>query len=446
MKKILALVLVALMLVSGLALAEERPYMRQIHQNTYVHTLFITHESYPEIRLSPSYLSSMMSGFSEPWVIRFDAPANAQIASFDVTECSCIDENQSIQYAYQAMDSYSFESLLNNCENDDYIIADGSAGYAAYVEPGRKSAYGLVGLPEISKSAKLYISIYRDDFMSSDTDERRAEILAEMIVAEAQRVMNAKKVQQEADFWVTNDYRGFKMPSLDHGSDMLVFDFPTLPVLTESGTTVETEAYLYALEDNRAYLTAAADGVSIDVTVELKTNSTPAYRKEEDPENYTTVMLSDGSQFEVHCYEMKEKGETSLVYCSKLLANDAGYGKDEPFYLQFTFDGHYMKWKSYEEITALLETVMKGVSFSDVNEDPYVPGADVMESEVEEPAAAEPAAAPETGWVCASCNTGNSGNFCSNCGAKAPETGWICANCNTENEGNFCSNCGAKKP
>ena len=60
MKKILALVLVALMLVSGLALAEERPYMRQIHQNTYVHTLIITHESYPEIRLSPSYLSSMM--------------------------------------------------------------------------------------------------------------------------------------------------------------------------------------------------------------------------------------------------------------------------------------------------------------------------------------------------------------------------------------------------
>ena len=210
------------------------------------------------------------------------------------------------------------------------------------------------------------------------------------------------------------------MPSLDHGSDMLVFDFPTLPVLTESGTTVETEAYLYALEDNRAYLIAAADGGSLGVTVELKTNSTPAYRKEEDPENYTTVMLSDGSQFEVHCYEMKEKGETSLVYCSKLLANDAGYGKDEPFYLQFEFQGRYMKWKSYEEITALLETVMKGVSFSDVNEDPYVPGADVMESEVEEPAAVEPAAAPATGWVCASCNTGNSGNFCSNCGAKKP--------------------------
>lgn len=446
MKKILALMLVALMLVSGLALAEERAYMRQIHQNTYVHTLFITPESYPEIRLSPAYLSSMRSGYSEPWVIRFDAPDNAQIASFDVKECSCIDENQNIQYAYQAMESSSFESLLNNCENDDYIVADGSAGYAAYVEPGRKSAYGLVGLPEISKSAKLYISIYRDDFMSSDTDERRAEILGEMITAEAQRVMNTKKVQQEADFWATNDYRGFKMPSLDHGSDMLVFDFPTLPVPTESGSTVETEAYLYKLADNRAYLTAAAGDFSIDVDVELKTYSQAVHNKEDEPENCATVTLSDGSQFDIYCYEMTEEGETSLVYCSKLLANDAGYGKDEPYYLEFTLNGHYVKWKSYEEITALLETVMQGVSFSDVNEDPYVPGAVVEESAVAEPTVAEPAAAPASGWVCASCSAENSGNFCTNCGAKAPETGWVCANCNSENEGNFCPNCGAKKP
>ena len=89
---------------------------------------------------------------------------------------------------------------------------------------------------------------------------------------------------------------------------------------------------------------------------------------------------------------------------------------------------------------------MKGVSFSDVNEDPYVPGADVRESEVEETAVVEPAAAPATGWVCANCNTENSGNFCSVCGAKVPEAGWVCANCNTENSGNFCSNCGAKAP
>ena len=59
-------------------------------------------------------------------------------------------------------------------------------------------------------------------------------------------------------------------------------------------------------------------------------------------------------------------------------------------------------------------------TFSDVNEDPYVPGADVEEPAAEAPAAEAPAAAPASGWVCASCNTGNSDNFCSNCGAKKP--------------------------
>ena len=105
---------------------------------------------------------------------------------------------------------------------------------------------------------------------------------------------------------------------------------------------------------------------------------------------------------------------------AELVSFGVSYGKDSPYDLEFTLDDHYYKWKSLEEIAALLETVMKGVSFSDINEDLCVPGADVRESEVEAPAVVEPAAAPATSWVCASCNTGNSGNFCSNCGAKKP--------------------------
>ena len=48
-------------------------------------------------------------------------------------------------------------------------------------------------------------------------------------------------------------------------------------------------------------------------------------------------------------------------------------------------------------------------------------------------------------WKC-SCGAENSGNFCTNCGAKKPESStWKCS-CGTENSGNFCTNCGAKKP
>ena len=58
------------------------------------------------------------------------------------------------------------------------------------------------------------------------------------------------------------------------------------------------------------------------------------------------------------------------------------------------------------------------------------------------------AAADDGGWTCTSCGqTGNTGNFCSNCGAAKPAEDWTCTSCGQKgNTGNFCSNCGAAKP
>ena len=67
-------------------------------------------------------------------------------------------------------------------------------------------------------------------------------------------------------------------------------------------------------------------------------------------------------------------------------------------------------------------------------------------------AAAQPSAAPQTaapqaaGGMCACGQGGNTGKFCSNCGAPQPSAdGWTCT-CGTVNKGKFCSNCGGKKP
>lgn len=50
-------------------------------------------------------------------------------------------------------------------------------------------------------------------------------------------------------------------------------------------------------------------------------------------------------------------------------------------------------------------------------------------------------------WVCESCGlSGNTGNFCTSCGAARPVLAWNCLNCGQSgNTGNFCSNCGAAK-
>lgn len=51
------------------------------------------------------------------------------------------------------------------------------------------------------------------------------------------------------------------------------------------------------------------------------------------------------------------------------------------------------------------------------------------------------------GWTCSCGNSGNSGKFCSECGAKRPAKAgsWTCK-CGNECTGKFCSNCGASKP
>ena len=55
--------------------------------------------------------------------------------------------------------------------------------------------------------------------------------------------------------------------------------------------------------------------------------------------------------------------------------------------------------------------------------------------------------APQSaGWTCACGVTGNTGKFCSECGAPQPSAdGWTCT-CGTVNKGKFCQNCGGKKP
>ncbi|MBR6503683.1 MAG: SPFH domain-containing protein, partial [Firmicutes bacterium] len=57
------------------------------------------------------------------------------------------------------------------------------------------------------------------------------------------------------------------------------------------------------------------------------------------------------------------------------------------------------------------------------------------------------ASQPANSWKC-TCGAVNTGNFCTQCGAKKPEAsedGWTCS-CGAVNKGKFCSECGAPKP
>jgi len=52
-------------------------------------------------------------------------------------------------------------------------------------------------------------------------------------------------------------------------------------------------------------------------------------------------------------------------------------------------------------------------------------------------------------WKCPKCgHKGNTGKFCTECGAKKPEAegAWVCPSCGAKNTGKFCTECGAPKP
>ena len=67
------------------------------------------------------------------------------------------------------------------------------------------------------------------------------------------------------------------------------------------------------------------------------------------------------------------------------------------------------------------------------------------------PAAPAPQPAAPAGWSCTCGQTGITGKFCPECGAKKPEPksaagSWKCPSCGATVTGKFCPECGTKKP
>ena len=449
MKRVLALAL-ALVLACGLsAEADGLPYLRQQPQDTFVFQSLLTPESCPRVCLALYPASSMFAfGAAEPWYIAFDKPADAEAVEFDETHCVLIDEARRAQYHYEALYNYSFESFLSRCTDADNIVLSADGTRAAYIDPDRLQAYALIAVPEIDQSAKLYLSVY----LGGVGKNVAAGALTEAIRAEVDRVQAGMSAALMEKHWTDGAFAGAKLLAPQLGDCLLEFDTPTLTLQTDGGALTAPMIVTGVDYNTLQGLFIFGDQLAIEVEIELSNYSYAFSMKDSSPQDSAVLTvgdrewtmylsgLSSGSAYRGEASARLSEGDD---YLSVSLMS-AGYGGIE--------------WTSAADFAGDLADIVLGMKIIALEDDPYVPAA-AAEPEPAVGAASEPMAetVPEIaqdggGSQKADESLASAHGLLSfiasqaNDGADGGSGAWVCTSCQTKNTGNFCTNCGAKKP
>lgn len=207
--------------------------------------------------------------------------------------------------------------------------------------------------------------------------------------------------------------------------------------------------YLYAVRDGKSGFVCLKDGSEKGFEfLESAGKQRSAFIVIEDPRE-GTILISCAAGELPGRYKSVEIPYTSAAMFATVEEMDGRihvidvYGnetlEDNPE-IKYTYDADY----SNDGTMILVRDIERQYHIYTVDPSAYAPVA---------PSAPEAPAADDGAWTCENGHEGNTGNFCTVCGAKKPEPEpepesetWTCENGHEGNIGNFCPVCGAKKP
>ena len=207
--------------------------------------------------------------------------------------------------------------------------------------------------------------------------------------------------------------------------------------------------YVYAVRDGKSGFVSLKDGSEKGFEfLESAGKQRSAFIVIEDPREGTILISAAAGELPARYKSVDVAYSSAAMYATveemdgRIHVIDV-YGnealEDNPE-IKYTYDVDY----SNDGTVILVRDIERQYHIYTMDPSAYAP--------VEAPAAPETPAADGT-WTCENGHEGNTGNFCTVCGAKKPEPEpepadetWTCENGHEGNVGNFCPVCGAKKP
>ena len=314
-----------------------------------------------------------------------------------MSRCSCassytahyLDTENCIQYTYIADPKNSFEEFTNEASADEYILLDGSDGSAAYIDPDRGRAYGLIAIKEMGKNAKLEIRVNLDKLDTKMPLEDRVTALSDAILPEVARVKEHMRFETLAPYWSAGKFGGAKL--LD-GEFATIFrlDFPQVEVTFDDGTK-QAGMIVTDVDYNRVEgFYSFEPGRYIEFQAEFSDYAYPISKMNDGDEAAFQETLGDGSVWTFWTNNMDD-GSIISMYAAKALEGAAGRSGD-PVYVCLEMKPNGYRWNSREECVALAEIFAPCIQAVPAEQDPYV----APEAPAEE-ASAEPEAPAEAG-------------------------------------------------